>query len=1364
MSDIAPQVPPRKRRRWLLWISAGAVAAVALLVVFLPAIISSPLFRGVITDAVAAQVNGKVTIGGVSLSWFGPQSVENVSIVGDDGKSSVQVSASLRASVFDLLGDLRDLDATASGKVAGAIAADGTLSLASLAKAPAKSAASAPKPAPAAGASSAQPRPSIHLTIDGFDATIANAAGPSFAVEGLKGKIAVGATGPIEVQLAARTKIGDKPGAISANGTLDHAFNAAGAFDPIAITGSLKAEVDGVLVPAAGAAIEVSQAKLAVDAAAGKPIDLAADVGLSVDGSAAAIHAKVQAERPTTVSAIASWARDPRTWSGSISAQQLPTAMLEKFVAGTPVVVARDLGPTVSLTLATNSSTGFDLSLTAAQARLKCSAAIDVATGAVQGKATQLDASLSPALLSRFNVVTPQPLPLSVSLQSFSIPPPLATGQFNLAQVTAQGAISVGAAQFTSAGNAPVAMGPISVTMAAAPLAEAVHVALQTTLNGAPIDAKADLTGLMQGNAFAAKQAKAAIVAQVGPVDPTLLPGVPSNIVEMLRHVQPGASTVKANMAGSFEQGALDLNIQTAPGVINAKANWDATSAAVTLENTTLTVQPAVVEWASGGAVKLSAPATCKVAVGPVKMDRAALQQGTTAFLPSPVSIFADKLQVSHAPGLAGALVVQNAVVRGTIDLDGPKSFEGTVTTTAAIANGLPGGAGNAAIGDLSVQASLERDANAPGSTVAVTVGSLALSGVQGFAETVIAKNVHATFAGPLSMAGASASTLSLDVLGSSGLAAKVAGDFKTQPDKSWSAAATASEVSMQRIAQLLGMGEVPEWTSGGAANAGKLKADLSSKSGALAFAVNADLGRVSAAIKGSRAADGSITLAQSSAAASVPGGAVKNYLDARPQKTPIRNISDLKVALEISALTLPSVNGKLEPLAAGAALAAKARVEPFQLTFAPESLMAQPDAQAAGKPGAKQPAASGAAAQPEKLATLDFGATDLALKTSGAESAQLDVNGAFASGGQPAKPMTVKARAQNLAGRDGKFDAKGMKLAADVNISEFPSSIVDAITKGDGFIPNLAGPVFSVTLTGQTGFDASDKFKGHVESPTISLDIPAVRINGGQMSVVPAEAITLQIRPDDTIRQKILRPINPTLAEIEFKKKSINARVTEVRAPLPFDMAQTDARFVIEIGEVELEKKGQIISLLNLATVKDGKSTIPGLVSPLNGEINKGILTYKDFTIQAGKQGETWQQKVISDANINLTTKPAYANAINVRYPLEGVTNAVAANAGLNSVMGEINKALGNTTAEMRQAIQLKVIFSGPLQGDQLKMTVEPALDLKSGDDLIKGLGGIADGILKGKSGGATTPGTTPASKSPTVGDVLDLFKKKPK
>lgn len=53
------------------------------------------------------------------------------------------------------------------------------------------------------------------------------------------------------------------------------------------------------------------------------------------------------------------------------------------------------------------------------------------------------------------------------------------------------------------------------------------------------------------------------------------------------------------------------------------------------------------------------------------------------------------------------------------------------------------------------------------------------------------------------------------------------------------------------------------------------------------------------------------------------------------------------------------------------------------------------------------------------------------------------------------------------------------------------------------------------------------------------------------------------------------MRPINPILGDIEFKNKVIQTTVTLVRAPLPFDMAKTDARFTIDVGEVELEKVG---------------------------------------------------------------------------------------------------------------------------------------------------------------------------------------------
>ncbi|MCE9619923.1 MAG: hypothetical protein K8R92_08435 [Planctomycetes bacterium] len=1359
--------PPKKRRKLILWTAASLVVVVVLLVALLPTIASMPMFRGFITDAVASKVNGKVSIGDMSFSWSGPQRIDNFSIVGDDGKSTVLVSLSLQNGFLELLSTtIKQIDMTVSGKVAGELGADGKLSLLSLAKSAAPTAPAAPPHLPAAaapGAIAANWPGKIQVVINGFDVDIANANGPRFAIEGLKGKVALSNNGPIEIQLAANTKIGDKPGSISANGTFKDVMTAAGAFDPIGITGSLNAEVNGVLVPVTGASLEIAQAKFVIAADAGKPIDLSADINTSVNGQAAPIRAKMQAYRPGPGEPIASWAKDPRTWAGTISVQDLPTALLEKYVQGTPINIARDLGPTLTLAVATNSSTGFDLSLKSAQVKLQCTAAIDMNTGAVQGKTTTLDASLAPELLSKYNVVTPKALPIAIALQSFTIPPPLASGQFNLAQITAQGTMSTGAAQFTSAGNAPVAMGALFVTLAAAPLADKVDFVLQTTINGAPINTRASLTGLMKENAFTPKQMMVDSSTQLGPFDPSLLPGMPSNIVEILRQVQPGNSTIHSTLAGSYEKGSMDLKVQMVPGTVNAKANWDATTATISIENTAWTVSPGLAEWASQGKVVLSAPAKCTIAAGPIKVDRAALEKGQAGFLPSPISIFVDKLAIAKAPGLTGTATVQNAVVRGDFDADGPQTFKGTLTATALLANGLPGGITNATLSELSIQATVEKDPNAPGSTVAVTASSLGLTNVQGLSEPLLGKNLHANFTGPLSMNGAATATLSMDVLEATGPAAKIAGEFKTQPGSDWTASVTANEVSTQRIAHLLGMGDVPEWTAGGAPNAGKLKANVTNQSSAMTFAVNADLGRIVADLNGTRAADGSITLTKSSALASVPGSAVKNYLERDQKKTPIRNLSDLKVALDIASVKIPSVNGALDPLAAGAAIATKVRIEPFNLTFAPESLVPPSEPKPGAKPAA--PAAAPAASQPEKLATLAFGATDVSLQTSGAESAQVTVNGSLATEGQPTKPMAVQLKAQNLAGADGKLNTKGMKLVADVNVSEFPSAIVDAITKGDGFIPNLAGPVFSVTLSGRTGFDKSDSFKGHVESPTLTLDIPAVRIVDGQMSVVPAEAITLQIRPDDNIRQKILRPINPILAEIELKNKAINTTVSEVRAPLPFDMKQTDARFVVQVGEVELEKKGQIVSLLNLATVKDGKSTIPGLVSPLNGEVNKGILTYKDFTIKAGKQGETWQQTIISDANINLTTQPAYANAINVRYPLEGVTNAVAANAGLNSVMGEINKALGSTTAEMRQAIQLKVVFSGPLQGDQLKMTVEPALDLKSGDDLLKGVGGMVEGILNGKSG-TTAPGTTPApgAKDPTIGDVLDLFKKKPK
>jgi len=110
-----------------------------------------------------------------------------------------------------------------------------------------------------------------------------------------------------------------------------------------------------------------------------------------------------------------------------------------------------------------------------------------------------------------------------------------------------------------------------------------------------------------------------------------------------------------------------------------------------------------------------------------------------------------------------------------------------------------------------------------------------------------------------------------------------------------------------------------------------------------------------------------------------------------------------------------------------------------------------------------------------------------------------------------------------------------------------------------------------------------------------------------------------------------------------------------------------------------------------------------------------------------------------------------------------------MAGNGLLGKSFGNINNILGSTTAQMRQSVQVKVTFSGPLEGDQLQMKVEPNLDLPKGEDLLKGLGGIAEGILGGKSGSGTTTTTPPPAGAPpkqqdVVGGLLDKFLKKPK
>jgi len=106
MTDLP--VPPRKRRRFLRF--ALVLAGFALLLVgFAPTIIANtPLKEWVIAKA-TADLNGKATAGGVSLSWFGPIELRDVSIADDTGKPALTAPrATTEKTLPQLLMNSRD--------------------------------------------------------------------------------------------------------------------------------------------------------------------------------------------------------------------------------------------------------------------------------------------------------------------------------------------------------------------------------------------------------------------------------------------------------------------------------------------------------------------------------------------------------------------------------------------------------------------------------------------------------------------------------------------------------------------------------------------------------------------------------------------------------------------------------------------------------------------------------------------------------------------------------------------------------------------------------------------------------------------------------------------------------------------------------------------------------------------------------------------------------------------------------------------------------------------------------------------------------------------------------------------------------
>lgn len=108
---------PRKKRRWgrIILIAAGVLVVLLAIVVALAPTIASGMAPKRIEEAAAAQLQGKVKVGAVSVGWFGATSVGPVEIIDPEGKTAAKLTVKTPTTLWTIVNQrwwsMKNLDA-----------------------------------------------------------------------------------------------------------------------------------------------------------------------------------------------------------------------------------------------------------------------------------------------------------------------------------------------------------------------------------------------------------------------------------------------------------------------------------------------------------------------------------------------------------------------------------------------------------------------------------------------------------------------------------------------------------------------------------------------------------------------------------------------------------------------------------------------------------------------------------------------------------------------------------------------------------------------------------------------------------------------------------------------------------------------------------------------------------------------------------------------------------------------------------------------------------------------------------------------------------------------------------------------------
>lgn len=334
-----PDLKRRRRRRLvkrvLLSTLIVVVLALTLGVVFLPQI-ASRFAPGMIEKKASEQIAGTVSVGGVALSWGGPQRVEGLRLLDPEKKEVVRATVESSTGLWGLIRGRLDLGEVrvTGGKADLVREADGSTNLAR---------AVAPKVAPPKPKPGAKPPPAsetrlpeglrARLVVKGLDATVTDRTTPGQATTITVRDVDVKATIAPGEALVAEASLKAYPGLVSGR-TLPEGGEV-----------TLSARVDSW---------SRADGLVTLDRAKGKAQVAVADLPMALLDALVPAVAKDEQGRPVTLAAAlgpTATVRLSADGDGSTTNADLDLAFANATLAGSVAYTGRDVRVTKTLTL-----------------------------------------------------------------------------------------------------------------------------------------------------------------------------------------------------------------------------------------------------------------------------------------------------------------------------------------------------------------------------------------------------------------------------------------------------------------------------------------------------------------------------------------------------------------------------------------------------------------------------------------------------------------------------------------------------------------------------------------------------------------------------------------------------------------------------------------------------------------------------------------------------------------------------------------------------------------------------------------------------------------------------------------------------